>query len=245
MHTQKHTHKTQNTQGHSQSGCFFSFFCTICPSETKQTLLDITTLSFIYQTMCECIWACVCVEQHFCCRTSVWACVSFVNKNLGPTFNHRAKFHIDRWWDGEPARPPRVLWDFQRGFLKAGREVRRQRYDDVAKDTDFKEALIIFYPSKHTLINLCLRGLSGFLFLWRLFIDCQRLTTLWMLLVLQSSLTVTSEALTSPTLKSGHTDLKVLLIISPHKQIITLVYSFICTFVLVARVTLIPSSAVT
>lgn len=101
---------------------------------------------------------------------------------------------------------------FKEDFWEQAGNVRRQRYDDVAKDTDFREALIIFYTSKHTLINLCLRSLSGFHFLWGLFIDCQRLT-------------ITSEALTSPTLKSGHTYLKLLLIISPHKQIITCIPS--------------------
>lgn len=80
-------------------------------------------------------------------------CVSpFVNEHLGQAFNHRAKFHIDRWWDGEPAHPSENI------FMRLSnrvfeREVNRQRYNDAAKDADWKEALII-----HTLISLCLRS---------------------------------------------------------------------------------------
>lgn len=206
-HSQKHT----TLQGHSWIGCF----CTKCPSETKRTLLDVTTLSFFYQTMCECHLSMrMCgILTAFFFAMRLCECVFLLwTRILDERLIIMQSFMLT---DDEMESQPTLrefYQTFKEDFWEQAGNVRRQRYDDVAKDTDFREALIIFYTSKHTLINLCLRSLSGFHFLWGLFIDCQRLT-------------ITSEALTSPTLKSGHTYLKLLLIISPHKHNITCIPS--------------------
>lgn len=203
--------KYTTLQGHSWIGCF----CTKCPSETKRTLLDVTTLSFFYQTMCECHLSMrMCgILTAFFFAMRLCECVFLLwTRILDERLIIMQSFMLT---DDEMESQPTLrefYQTFKEDFWEQAGNVRRQRYDDVAKDTDFREALIIFYTSKHTLINLCLRSLSGFHFLWGLFIDCQRLT-------------ITSEALTSPTLKSGHTYLKLLLIISPHKHNITCIPS--------------------
>lgn len=109
--------------------------------------------------------------------------------------------------------------------LKAGRGIDRQRYKAVAKDTDFKETLMIFHRSKHTLINLCLGSQkTASIPSEDYLLDCQCLTTLGML----EDVSVVDRC---PLHQ------KLLLIISTHKQMINLMYLFPSLHVCISSVT--------
>lgn len=155
MHTQKSTQLYKVTAEVDVS--FRQFLSRFKVSLWNQTNpIHITTLSFIYQT----VWM-YSSERMWGIITSFFAWCLCVCSFLWTRILDQHLIILQRFTltDEEMESQPTLRDCFLRlskriFFLK---EVNRRRYNDVAKDTDFKEALMIFYTSKHTLINLCFK----------------------------------------------------------------------------------------
>lgn len=105
----KNTLAKAHNPARSQSKWMFLLdsFCLIskCPSITKRTLLDTTTLSFIYQTMCE--RAYVWNNNSFFFASCPCLCSLFVNKHLGPALINMQSLILT---DDEMESQPNVLY---------------------------------------------------------------------------------------------------------------------------------------